>query len=45
MTLDGNLNPHEEIKSTSKGIYAGKHKRECTYFFFSLKEQLHKTVI
>ena len=36
MTLDSNLNPHEEIKNTSKGNCIDKHKRQYKYIFVTL---------
>lgn len=32
MTLDGNSNPHEDVK-TSKEIYMGQYKRQYKYIF------------
>lgn len=33
MTPDGNCDPHEEIKYSSKGTYIGKHIRHYKYIF------------
>ena len=33
-TVDSDLNPHAEIKSSSKGNYTGKYKRQYKYNFY-----------
>lgn len=50
MTPDGNCDPYEEIKNSSKGNSLGKYIRHYKYILLCssiswLKRQLHKTII
>lgn len=46
MTLDNNLTPHEEIKSTSKGNYLNIKESMKIFFFFLLTDiKVHKAII